>query len=325
MKRRIVELLGLAAIVGLSACSIPGTGADPSDKPSVSPIVIEETDEPDVIETDEPDVTETDEPEIDETDEPEIQPDSVDNANELSNVEDQLALIEDSFDTIYEELNDGYFSFEYSGMYAITDMNRNGRLELLITDCQGTGAFSYSAMYEVSEDYSTLERVSSEDEEFGIDMTGDFVCYNDFECYEKDGKYYYIVEDYCSAGWDYKGSYFYSYNFDDCMSYEDIGGFLLYGEGMAEENLRHVNLWDSDGTCFENEDDYFAYMKDYWNGYEKQPSVHVSWQRFDNKENFGETLQTSYEEFDTNAGDKETEFGFKYIFGDDMEYIIEID
>ena len=45
-------------------------------------------------------------------------------------------------------------------LYAVTDMDENGRLELLSTVTEGTGQFSSTRFWEVSEDFSKLEPVT---------------------------------------------------------------------------------------------------------------------------------------------------------------------
>lgn len=40
--------------------------------------------------------------------------------------------------------------------YAVTDLDWNGRLEIIAASTQGTGIFTYGTMYEVSEDFSSV-------------------------------------------------------------------------------------------------------------------------------------------------------------------------
>lgn len=41
--------------------------------------------------------------------------------------------------------------------YAVTDLDWNGRLEIIAASTQGTGIFTYGTMYEVSEDYTSVQ------------------------------------------------------------------------------------------------------------------------------------------------------------------------
>lgn len=41
--------------------------------------------------------------------------------------------------------------------YAVTDLDRNGRLEMLAMSTQGTGIFTYGTVYEVNQDFTGLE------------------------------------------------------------------------------------------------------------------------------------------------------------------------
>ncbi len=335
MKKKMIEIAGIATVLTLSGC----LNINPTEE--VNPVLEPEelqfevynpdrsqngkNDEQDDIELPQNDNGEQ-ENDTDGADDAEftIETPEVENEDggQLKSVDSQLELISGYYDTIYDTYNEGVFMLDYSSLFAITDLNKNGRLELVLTECQGSGAFSTTVIYEVSQDYTTLEEMLNQENDT-VDYLADFSLYDDFECYEKDGKYYYVVEDYNSVGWDWKGTFFYSYCFDGSISCEDIGGYLLYGEGIAEEDIRHVNLWDADLNCFATEDEYYAYMNSYWDGYNKQPSVKVSWQYFPKKEEFLEMLHASYGEYNENAPEKNTDYDYTYIFGDDYEYIIE--
>ena len=81
-----------------------------------------------------------------------------------------------------------------SWYYARTDLDHNGRLELIAASEQGTGHYTYADFWEVSEDYSRLVRceTSGEEGESWPDFIRDtLTCYYD----ETTGRYYYVCED----------------------------------------------------------------------------------------------------------------------------------
>ena len=78
--------------------------------------------------------------------------------------------------------------------YAITDLDHNGRLEIIAASTQGTGLFTYANFYEVSEDYSQLVpcQTSGEEWESWPDLIQETLpCYYD----SASGRYAYVCED----------------------------------------------------------------------------------------------------------------------------------
>lgn len=303
MKGKTVLILGIIWVVGLCGCTIPGFESKPIENHNTT-VGVYESVEPEVS------APET-EPVVEIKAEPEDDVDLNADNTDPGRIKEQLALIENYYDTFCEEFPEEMMYDGYMGYIAVTDFNRNGRLELFASTCQGSGAFSTSLMYEVSEDYSSLERMSAGDSFF--DICGDFTIFEEVECYKKEGTYYYVFEDYCSSGWDYKGTFFYAYSFDNAIQSTPIGGFLLYGKGITEEDIRYVNLFDSEDNMFDSEEDYFAYMKDFWKDYERQPNCRISWREMRGKEDFLAELQMSYNEFSTELPPKDTNYDYKLL------------
>ena len=78
--------------------------------------------------------------------------------------------------------------------YAITDLDRNGRIEIVATVNQGSGLYSTSDFFEVKEDLSGVEKVSWDKTEGESEPDlGMSTC----ECYYKEdtGEYHYIFTD----------------------------------------------------------------------------------------------------------------------------------
>lgn len=248
-----------------------------------------------------------------------------------SDIDSQLMLIYGN----YSYLCDNYDNYVeiYQGVFcAVTDLNHNGRLEVIISSCMGSGAFSCTRFYEVSEDYSSLEELKYAADETP-DQTGDFAPFgNDsnpimvFDCYKKDDRYYYLVEDYASAGWTDKYIGFYSYSFEDSVNKEFIGSTAV--SVNDEDKIIKTWLYDSSGTVLKDYETYEANMNEFWSGYEKQNSCEVKWFYFSDECNFRENLKDSWRAFNPDS-DKDSGITYDFhsffytFYGDNYEYVIQ--
>ena len=111
--------------------------------------------------------------------------DSTDVQEDITAVASQIALIAGEKDMWLQGME-----------YAITDMDGNGRLELITSNCRGTGHYTYSRFYEVNETYDGLDLCETSFEEGTsqpdiMDGGGiNIVCYEDAQ-----GVRYYLFED----------------------------------------------------------------------------------------------------------------------------------
>ncbi len=77
----------------------------------------------------------------------------------VTDADEQISLIVERFPVWHdEELSQEKF------MYAVTDLDHNGRLEVLMSALEGTGLYTHSEIYEVSEDRSKLVHINWEKE-----------------------------------------------------------------------------------------------------------------------------------------------------------------
>ena len=129
--------------------------------------------------------------------------------------------------------NEEWYYQPYS--YAVTDLNQNGRLELLVSCCQGTGIFTITDVYEVSEDGESLiycenslgEGASQSD----LIVSQAPVYYN-----EESGAYTYLFSDYMRSGWAWNG--------------EDLRAVTLTEGLLTEEAIVGVtNEYDEEANC----------------------------------------------------------------------------
>lgn len=243
----------------------------------------------------------------------------------------QLELILGKYDDLYSDfLTDD--SILPVTVCAIADLNHNGRLEVLLTACLGTGAYSYTKVYEISEDYTDL--VKLEYKNIGVndgDGSGDFYNLAEpgimvYDCYKKDNEYYYLIMDYASSGWSDKYIGFYSYTFGDAVVEDYIGGAAI----SVNDDDKTILTWLY-GSSFEKVktiEEYEAQVNGYWSGYEKQKQCEVKWFAFSDAEGFAANIKDSWKAFNP---DSELSSGITYDFksffdsfyGGEYEYIIQ--
>lgn len=81
---------------------------------------------------------------------------------ETVNVEKQIDVIMENIDTWSLSTDEDIYA-PYG--YAITDLDQNGRLEIIASSCQGTGIYTYSNYYEVNEGLNGLNKIERNVEE----------------------------------------------------------------------------------------------------------------------------------------------------------------
>lgn len=146
--------------------------------------------------------------------------------------------------------------------YAVTDLNQNGRLEILVSICQGSGIFTTTDVYEVSEDGESLIHCASSLGEGGsqadLIMEKTPVYYN-----EETGVYTYLFTDAMRSGYAWNG--------------EEARAVTLTEGVLVDEMIAGIsNEWDEQGngtTTYYNaageeidEAAYQAAIADYFSG-----------------------------------------------------------
>ena len=89
-------------------------------------------------------------------------------------------------------------------LYAVTDLDQNGRLEIIYGCNMGTGMYTYAEVWQVSEDGEMLEKTDSFEEGYSrVDFfLSETVAYHDRE----NGMYYYMFTDEGRNGWMWNGT-----------------------------------------------------------------------------------------------------------------------
>lgn len=121
------------------------------------------------------------------------------NTEKPENPEEQLGLLADTIHTWHDEARKDFSSAE-PVWYTVTDLNQNGRLELISSSCSGTGLYSSSFFFEVTpslDDIQLCERTLTEgDSEADITFTDSIPVYYDVS----NQVYYYIFDDWIRNG-----------------------------------------------------------------------------------------------------------------------------
>ena len=84
--------------------------------------------------------------------------------------------------------------------FAVTDLDRNGRLEIITSICMGTGFFSENEIWEVNGTFDGVVRCETDFDEYYSESD---LFSGDMKAFERGGDYYYIVTDYIRNGYAY--------------------------------------------------------------------------------------------------------------------------
>ncbi len=106
----------------------------------------------------------------------------------------QKALIMDHYDLWSEAWDHGVDWF-----YTLTDLDHNGRMEVICASLQGSGLFTYANVWEVREDFSGISKCSDtlrEGDAYPDIITEAVNCYYS----ESSGLYYYLFDDIVRSG-----------------------------------------------------------------------------------------------------------------------------
>ncbi len=161
-----------------------------------------------------------------------------------------------------------------SGLYyAVTDLDRNGSLEITTSDMAGSGHFSYNEMMEYDREKGKLKdlhygRDKAEDDVGGFDIGG--VEETAVYC-SADGIYYYAFQDYVRAS---------SEDFARCsgvLSLQD--GYVTEGEcyGVAETDRGRTTYYVGDREV--DEENYESLLESRCKGVKEEGTAWFGWQQ----------------------------------------------
>ena len=126
------------------------------------------------------------------TAEQETQPEQQENVG--MSEDQQRALIMDHYDLWAEA-----WSYGEDWFYTVTDLDHNGRLEVITASLQGSGLYTYAEIWEVREDFSGIAKCTDslgEGEAYPDIITEATSCFYD----EASGLYWYLFDDVARSG-----------------------------------------------------------------------------------------------------------------------------
>ena len=191
--------------------------------------------------------------------------------------------------------------------YAVADMDENGRLELISTVMEGTGRFSTTRFYEVSEDFSKLEPVEYDLD--GAQSEADLGWTGSFRSYKGELGNFVVASDQMANG--YAENYYYEDFFvlrDGVVNAGTISYCLVLAEdsnGDGEPEL-HAYYYASGDEEEELTPEAFARSADDFFGYAYDRYVmDLSWKQFD------EAARKSEVDIPAGLADSWSGFGFR--------------
>jgi hypothetical protein len=224
-----------------------------------------------------------------------------------SSVESQIALLNEYADVWTEPIAEAG-----SPVFCVTDLDRNGRLELITSYVEGTGYFSYSSMFEVDDMFETVEPVDMT--QFDEESEPDLLFYDKYRCYEEDGVYYYICEDIVRNG--YAEAVFYKqYLFlaDGKVTSEVIGAIDARVDRERDEDVLKTAYYDDEGHNITREE--FAALEQYWfRADAKKEAIRFNWIKFEESDDYTDALRESYDVFGPAYGYTGDDDLFEYPF-----------
>lgn len=196
-----------------------------------------------------------------------------------SDIDSQIKLIASNLNNCINNIE--YYLDSYC--FCVTDLNYNGRLELIVATNGGTGNHTDSYIYEVNEDFSSLIKCDVEfvgykyGDKFDDKSNADIILYEELTHYFKDNQHYYVLED--------EGRYGYAeqYNHKIAISLEDT----TFTEKTLASDIRdytisatepNVTITDYNGYSI-SEEEYQNIADKYFEGYNKN-TVKLFWTGF---------------------------------------------
>ncbi len=221
---------------------------------------------------------------------------AVSNGELKISLEDQLAVIA-RYANLWMQKEYGDDLTQY---YAVTDLDHNGRLEIITTSGpQGSGAFSSNHYYQVSADGNCLRQITASISD--IDLLDRMqTVYID----RKTNTYYYPASDYASGGFGARYCWYGAMVLDRGMltsrTYAEVG-MTLSKNGKKEVWYGSSYLDGKEQSIKEKEFDEKKIADQFFDGLEKEP-VCISWFSIRGKKNLSEEkilekVTRSYQDF----------------------------
>ncbi len=169
-------------------------------------------------------------------------------AGQETDVQSQIRLLAANGDTWLSRLElDQYIPYQF----AVTDLDRNGRLELLLSTFQGTGHYSYNYLWQVDPQTQTLTEcpwpLGEGESPADLTFNQEIPCYYD----ENGDVYHYIFTDLLKIG---AAQYLYSIRsvtLDQGVLSEET--LAVHQESYDENGSQHLSWEDAQGNAISRE------------------------------------------------------------------------
>lgn len=188
------------------------------------------------------------------------------NLNDAENIEKQLNLIFTNKELWYKNTEEDIFS------YAVTDLDQNGRLEIIASICQGTGIYTYTTIYEVNESLDNLQ-ICKNDDVSEYDSQADIIQDNLTIFYDrKNNIYHYVLNDLVKNG----AAEYYENKRDFYLNNGKISeNYLAYKNTIYINGDPHISCSEKDGNEI-TQGEYNNYEDNYFENFEKM-SANIEW------------------------------------------------
>lgn len=210
--------------------------------------------------------------------------------------EDQIALLAANYSQWVKTDSVAPYSF------AVTDFDRNGRLEVVTSVCMGTGFFTYTDIWEINESFDGVTHcVFSGGDESQAD-----IIVQSLAAYEREGEYCYIVTDYIRSGYAYNAEAVYGFRYQAGAGVHEL---LAYRETeVTEDYEERTTYYAADGQEI-SEAEFEAMPQEYFTGCAAY-TVTLGWQSLYHDEiavmdaaTWQEILLASWSEFSFTAAE----------------------
>lgn len=195
-----------------------------------------------------------------------------------SSTDAQISLIAENA----EVWNYDYYSYIKSFHYCVTDLDQNGRLEIISSVNMGTGLYTDSYYFEVDETYTMLVPWEHITGNYTRAAQADIIV-DDTDCFvnPETQATFYIFNDTLRATAANNCTYKLSPTFKNSTVTEELLAYYAHSAATTDEAGNYevtTNIQTADGSPL-TDDEFFAYPETYFKGYEKH-TVTFGWQRY---------------------------------------------
>lgn len=195
----------------------------------------------------------------------------IEEPKKIENIDEQIEIIAKNIDkwkTYEEYAND-------TVQYVITDLDHNGRLEIILTQMGGSGYFSYNNYYEVDSNFQNIIECGFDEEEgyseADLSISDEVDVY-----YDKTlNNYYYIFTDVMKTNPNEYYEGIYSINLKDCKVNEYYIASKMTTYDFENDN-NEINTYSDQYEKNITEEEYNSSANNYYFDYEKT-SLKLNW------------------------------------------------